>query len=211
MFGFLLLILELSRQILSAQFMKYPIGIALIIIVLTCCSDDQTEQASNDNTLVYGEQSYPMDAGMFRIDGGTENHYHVDIATTDGSITPTYVNVGNLVIPIWRPLGEKVEFWAEMYSAGTTSFTTGTFEFSTTTEQEVDDPSLKDISFFNEAYVGFDADGDNVVREEEEIMVSGGTITVKGSYPDYEILFDLQLENGRSVTGSYSGEFTVID
>lgn len=184
----------------------------LSLLIFAACSGEGTGSVGqpSGNALTYNGTSYPLAQGLADVYADTANHYNIDFALTDGYFTPFTDYGSGFPITIWLTNEARVEFSVELYSPGQDTFRTGTFFYSPVTDEGVDDPSLVGAYFFNAAsYVGFDIDGDNEVAESEEVAVVGGSVTVTGVAPNYQLAFDLQLANGLTVTGSYAGEFIV--
>lgn len=68
-------------------------------------------------------------------------------------------------------------------------------------DADTDDVSLADANFFTSGYVALSA------TDGEEVNVSGGIVVLSGEEPDYTIEYDLQLENGSTLRGTYLGSF----
>lgn len=200
--------------------LKYFLSLLLVFVTASCSSSNGANPSpgspspsnpSPGNAIVYNGSSYPVSSGLADVYAETDNHYNIDFTVTDGYFVPLTTYVGDIPITIWNVAEAKAVFSAELYSPGQDAFRTGTFSYTPLTEDQVDDPSLAGTYFFNEAYAGFDTNGDNEVDEAEEIAVTGGSVTLAGVAPNFQLSFSVQLANGRTATGSYTGEFLLID
>ena len=183
----------------------------LSLLILVACSGDGTQGVGqpSSNAVVYNGSSYPVAQGLADAYGETATHYNVDFGFTDGYFSPYTDYTDSVPVTTWINNSVRTELDLELYSPGTDGFRTGTFAYTPLSIDETDDPSLVGAYFFNEAYVGFDTNGDNEVLEAEEVDVTGGTVTVSGTAPNYQVTFNLQLANGLTVTGSFAEEFIV--
>ena len=138
---------------------------------------------------------YPLNAGAFDVWGVDEDipqdphfnqeFYVFDISRADDNLVPVYVFV-------------------DLYSAGE-SFSGGTFPFM--------DPRQDDVHnkhYFDNGFVLFNMHLDSE-EAESFYAIEGGTVNVSGSGRQYAITFDLLLDNGARVTGSYGGTFENMD
>ena len=187
-----------------------PYAVLLTTILLTGCSDDADDAvpALVQNEVRYNDTRYALQNGLLNNYGETANHFNLDFSVSDGAFTPFLTDTGNgFLITLWSVSDATVEVAAELYSPGTDGFRTGTFEYTSLSEQEVDSRSLMGQYFFNEAYVAVDANNDIDLSEDEEVRVTGGTIQVTGTYPQYTLVYALALANGATLPGSYDDEF----
>ena len=177
--------------------------------MFVACSGDGARGVGqpSGNAVVYSGSSYPLAQGLADVRNDTTYHSNVDFTIIDGYFTSFTDTTNGFPVVKWLANESQVELDLELYSPGG-GFLPGTFGYTPLT---ADDPSLIGASFFNASYAGFDTNGDDEVSEAEEIDVVGGSVTVSGSAPNYQLAFNLQLANGLFATGSYAGEFIVDD
>lgn len=171
---------------------------------------------SNPNSgLNYANQDYVVTEGLAEIQGEQAYHYQVDFRLTDGDFSfvliPYYIGNFLYYTNDWISRNNSIEVFAELYSDGATSFTTANFDFAANEDGSVGEPSRAGQSYFQNAYLAIDVNGDKETNEDEEIQVVGGTIILSGDAPNYTMSLDLQLTNGQPVKGSFQGDFLVVD
>lgn len=176
----------------------------LLLIFLGSCSKDEDEPKEAQNALTFDGVSYTMVDGIvedyghgFLFDNGSSPHYNYDFSLFDGEVT--------LIEGGYTSVGVSIEVYAELFAPGE-EFSAGTFSYvdeETATESDVEGKYIfADASVTIVPDTGSDVDYEAV----------GGSITVSGSgTTDYTIEFDLQLEGGTSLTGTYSGKFQYSD
>jgi hypothetical protein len=187
--------------------------ILTLFVICGCGGDgDDTITPTGTNQVAYDNTSYSLENGLAN-DYGTidsDNHYNIDFSVSDGLFIPFLVDIGTgILVQLWSVSEGTIEVHAELYSPGPDGFKTGTFAYTPLPEDEIEDPSLIGQYFFQDAYVAVDADGDQVLSEDEEITVTGGTIEVSGTSPRYTVMYNLALANGKTLRGSFSDEFAV--
>jgi len=182
--------------------------------LVSCDKSDENEDISpigEPNRLVFDEQSYTLENGLLLNRKESGNHYKINFMVTDGAFTAVDVFIGNVPITYWYFIGETVSLDLRLFAPGTTNFNIGTFNYSELSEDDLgENLDLADEFLFTKSQVGLDVNNDGEVEDETELFdVTGGTITVEGSFPDFRIVFDLVLENGQSVSGNYETEYAV--
>lgn len=190
----------------------YPLALCAFALLSSCSedADDPINPTAAPNQVSYNATKYSLQNGLLNNYGETDNHYNIDFSVSDGLFIPILNDLGNgFLTTIWLTSEATIEVAAELYAPGTDGFRTGTFEYTSLPESEVDDVRLVGQYFFNEAYVAIDTNGDVELDEDEEIRVIGGTIQVSGTYPRYTLVYDLALANGATLRGSYQDEFVV--
>lgn len=186
----------------------------LIACSISCDSSDENEDSpiiGQNNTLIYDNSSFGLQNGLLLNREASGNHYNIDFMVTDGGFTPLDIYIGSIPITYWYFAGETVSLDLELYAPGRAEFNTGTFAFSSLSEDDIEnDSNLADEFLFIDSEVGLDLNNDGEVESETELFeVTDGTITVEGNLPDFRVVFDLVLENGESVSGSFENKFTV--
>lgn len=182
----------------------YLILAAFFLLFLCSCSKDEDEPKNELNVLTFDGTPYTMVDGIvedyghgFLFDNGSSPHYNFDFSVFDGEVT--------LIENGYTSIGVSLEVYIELFAPGE-SFTAGTFSFvneDTATESDVVGKYI-----FADASVTVVPDSGSDVDYE----AVGGSVTVSGSgTTDYTIEFDLQLEGGTSLTGTYSGDFQYSD
>lgn len=177
------------------QLWKQSRKITLLLIVIALgvggCSKDDDEGIEPDinptNSLVYKGHTYRLnDAGYsdYGFDGSHYNQefYLFQFAEDDDDNVP-------------------VHLFLDLYSASEQTFQQGIFSFA---DYEAEDVTGK--HYFDDGYLILNmrissADADEIA------FISGGTVKVAGSGNNYKIEFDLMMNNGESVKGSYGGTF----
>ncbi|GGK83225.1 hypothetical protein ACD591_14195 [Rufibacter glacialis] len=172
-------------------------------LAVSCGDDDDDTPRPNEleyNNAKYGlNQAFTVDFGPFGFVRNSNTHYFKAFALVD--------TVGPTVQP-------KVTLELYLLSAGTASFKAGTFAYgdlSKVTSDTEAEAKFKTQNVFVESSFYIDANGDGDTEDnEEEFMITGGTIRVSGAEPNYTIDCDLQLENNKGVKAFYAGEVAAI-
>jgi hypothetical protein len=186
-------------------------------LAVSCTNDDEanTKPASSGN-IEFDGTKYSMKNGFFQdngpvnIYGEDETHYNYNFFLTDG--IPSFDNTGK----IKNIENGKIVMFTSLISPGKTEFKTGTFGYASfmddmDLEEEELEEKYKNKSFFPMAFVILDTDNDKNWEEEDEIEVSGGTIKISGTAPKYTTEYNLNLKNGKTLKGGYTGTYTKID
>ncbi|MCC9166928.1 hypothetical protein [Pontibacter harenae] len=193
---------------------------------VSCSKDDDEDTTpSLNNQIEYNGTTYNIQTGIIEdwgsvgLSDGDEDlyisndnvtHYNYDVSITDGTLQAN--SDGEL-----ENVGATVFVYAELLSPGTTNFTTGTFsyiEYEDDLTQEQIDAKYNNKSFFEDAYIVIDANGNGTLDASDASSIAyatGGTITVSGSNNNYTVDYNLTLDNGRTIVGSYSGDFQYFD
>ena len=184
--------------------------VALYLGILSACGPGSPGRMpgsgeSGANALQYGGSSRLLSNGILELYEAEGYHYNYDITLTDGSFFPISYFVGDFLYTYWAAGSDEAEIYAELFAAGAT-FQPGTFTYAPPTSGP-GSPLRPGQNYFEEAYVGVDLNGDKEIGENEELQVTGGTLTVAGSPPNLSVSFDVQLTNGLRAQGAYSGEF----
>jgi len=181
-----------TRKSLIACFPWIAFTLLFISMGILSCSKDKDEvepDIETKNELSYNGQTYPLNHGAiedYEYDGSHTNYeFHLfHIISESDPVVPTYLFV-------------------DLFSPNESGFKGGTFHYIDTDNGEVD---LEGKYYFDD---GSFARNINVETEEieEYADIKGGTVKVSGSGADYKLEFDLVLENGKNVKGSYGGTF----
>ncbi len=177
--------------------------------------DEVVEPAPTGNTS-FDNKAYDIKNGFY-VEGGAVNMYADDpthfmnyFILTDG--TPNFDDDGNA-----EDLADgKILMMGGLFSPGGTGFTPGTFNYIsfagdinlTEAQREA---KYKDKSFFNSPIIVIDTDGDKNFEEEAEINVTGGTIKISGTAPNYTVEYDLTIAGGKNLKGKFTGAFTKLE
>lgn len=193
------------------------------ICMFAACSDDDdsgtttaggTNGGSNSTSITFDGRNYNMSAGLigdFGPSGLDENtHYNYDFAITDDDlvfITDTVFNES-----YYAP-GESatISVYIELFSPDTAGFQTGTFTYID--EDDIDSAAISGNYFFSTGEIELDDDG--VVMGDldgDEFDIAGGTVIVSGTGPtSFTIDFNIQTDDGKTLSGKYSGPWIYQD
>lgn len=164
--------------------------ILLITLFFQNCSSD--DDKGNSNTVNYNNNSYELKSAL-----AFNNNYYAPEGYTNYRFyfTDNRIDVEN------AQLYGSFFVYVELESLGSEKFNPGTFVFSDSENQ----PQYK----IKSAHVNLDGNGDGLLgdSDDERIIANSGTVTVSGDNLNYTFIFDLSLENGKTVTGKYSGNF----
>ena len=185
-----------TRKSLTARFPWIAFTLLFISLgIFFSCSKDKDEAEpviETKNELSYNGQTYPLNYGAiedYEYDGSHTNYeFHLfHVISESDPVIPTYLFV-------------------DLFSPNESGFKGGTFHYIDTDNGEVD---LEGKYYFDD---GSFARNINVETEEIEEYsdIKGGTVKVSGSGSDYKLEFDLVLENGKNVKGSYGGTFSPL-
>jgi len=194
---------------LIQKFMKKIMNLkSLLLLILAgvflmSCNEDEDDNTPED-VITYDGVSYAMKDGVIYDYGAATpyivpTHYNYDFVITDASLVKKTESDGDTY---WS-IGDETTFgvYIELYSPGTSSFKTGTFEYL----EWHDDVTQADFDgkyFFSDAEVILISN-----NTEIEYEATGGTVKVLGSGLEYTLDFDLVLNNGKTLKGNYSGLF----
>lgn len=193
----------------------YPILMLALIFGFTSCSKDDETEVQTSNALVVDATTYTL-AKVAYVDypntilyGTTNTHYNYEFLTTDGSFV---VNSANEL----EDIKGKIAIYVDLYSAGATSFKAGTYTFvsgandgTLTNAQLKAKYENKNVCQYGTVLLGTIANA--TLGNATEIDVKSGSIVIEGTKPNFKIIYDLVLENNKTVKGSYSGVFTLVD
>ncbi|MEX2410708.1 MAG: Ig-like domain-containing protein, partial [Candidatus Paceibacterota bacterium] len=150
---------------------------------------DITNFEEVNNLFVYDGQTYPLEGGFILDYGefteGFRNHFFIITEKEEFYFIDDSIN-------------SNYYMYLDLESVGPESFDPGTYVYSSTTIQS------------NHLYSGLV----NFLYADDpdlEIDVTAGEVTVSISGDIYTLHFDLILENGKSLIGSISYPFTIID
>jgi mannose-6-phosphate isomerase-like protein (cupin superfamily) len=192
--------------------------IGLALLTITACggdspdNEDSSSNGASSNRLSYHGSSYPLKKGLEEFSEPKGSHYRSRFNITDGEYTSVQAQAvaGNLYYT-WLARDASVWMYGKFYSPGSTQkLSSGTFSYAPK-NVDVDSPSREQSAFFKDARVGFDVNNNGKLdRNSEFFRVVSGTISVEISGKIYTMTINVSLENGESVTGKYSGEFTRV-
>ncbi len=168
-----------------------------LLTTVSCTDDDNTPAPTPlpEDAVAYNGKNYDIDNGAV-IDWGTwENHYNYDFFLTDGEMD--FENE--------TAIGATVMIYAELWSPGTESFSTGTFTFDNSGDTD-------GKRFFETTLVVMDTNNNGELDEDDDqLTVKAGTIKVAGSDADFTVEMDVTLSNDKPMKGKYSGTFDVFE
>jgi hypothetical protein len=173
-----------------------------LLASVSCKEDEENVPApiqtgNGSGNVVFNGKTLQAKTGVYEDKGATslgedeESHYNYAFNITDASASSLTRMTFNLYL--------------EVFSAGASSFRTGTFEWFHPFEYEEEDILGKN-GFWGALYVDSNNDGALGVGDEMH-EIWGGQATVSGSGKDFTISYNLTLENGKTVTGSFTGKF----
>lgn len=184
----------------------------LLLFVLACTicmsscekdNDAQEEEQKSEGAFVYDNTSYPVKNGYLKDYGSVSGHLHYGIIVTDGSFSETD--------PDAELKNYKVSSYIELYPDGNT-FKEGTYTYINENNYNTDAELIAattNKSYMSQAGIGIDLNSDGNLVDSEMFIMTDGSVTVakgSGNY-NYTITYDLTLEGGKKVTGSFSGTF----
>lgn len=174
---------------ISLKPLRFFLYFLLSVSIVACSKDDENEPDIDvENILEYNGQSYNLNyGGLGKTDyDGTYSNYQFHVFQ---------LNEGRDIVPIY--------LFLDLYSPNE-EFKGGTFEFA---GEETD---VEGKAFIGN---GFLIKNMTVSEEnaEEVAYVVGGTVKVSGSGNNFELAFDLQTNNDKTIKGSYGGSFESLD
>lgn len=178
------------------NFLNYAVWLLALsgISFFSSCSDDDDDGPSRE--VSYKGETYIL-SESFVIDYGNfyPGYTNYDFILTDGQFTSLEDEITNATVVVY----------AELISPDENAFLTGTYTFD-------DSADPGDNRFFYDAGILIDENDDQTINElDAYIEATGGTIQVSGDPYNYTLTFNLTLEGGEALTGSYAGSFTYRD
>ena len=193
----------------------YPILMLALIVGFTSCSKDDKDEVQTSNALVVDATTYSLAKGAYidysntMLYGSTNTHYNYEFLTTDGSFV---VNSANEL----EDIKGKIAVYVDLYSAGAASFKAGTYTFiNGANDGTLTDAQLKtkyenkNVCQYGSLLLGTIANAS--LGNATEIDVKSGSVVIEGTKPNFKIIYDLVLVDNKTVKGSYSGAFTLVD
>lgn len=168
-----------------------------LLATVSCNDDDQTPtpEPLPVNAVSYNGKNYTIDNGSVIDWGSWEDHYNYDFFLTDGEMD--FENE--------TAVDATVMVYAELWSPGTESFTTGTFNYDNS-------GVTGDKRFFENAAVVMDTNNNADLDENDDhLTVKAGSFKVSGSGTSYTVEVDVTLSNNKLLKGRYSGTFEIIE
>lgn len=188
------------------------------LLATVSCKDDNDEAPAPDpdptpapapapapepNTLTYDDRSYEArigwieDFGPVSETGEEATHYNYVITVTD-----------------FLEEGDDMSFIlaADMYSLGNDRFRAGTFSW--VDHENYDEEDLNNSIFIAALYIDGNEDGDLedfATGDDVVLEATGGEITVTGTAPNLTITYEIDFEEGKTLTGTYEGDFEFAD
>jgi len=171
---------------MRTKILFYGLMLSTFALMLACSKDDSIPDTDGKNELTYDGQIYPLTNGTYETYGFDGEHFNQEFSVFDAT------RINESLVPVY--------VFVDLYAAGET-FSGGTFPFMHYGQDDVTDKY-----YFDDGYVILNM---NVATEDAEsfLAVAGGTVKVSGSGNTYSIAFDLLLDNGKRVTGSFEGTF----
>lgn len=177
--------------------LKLSIFFLLIGIAVSCKDSDGGDPVpALTNAVEYNGKTYNLldglifDYGAFGL--GTNNnltHYNYDFAVVNGEIKQ--------VNGVYDEDNVTAGIWVELYSPGTDSFEPGTFTYMD--EKNMTESAIANKYFFkNASFLAVEEQGYTF------LYVKGGTVKVSGTANNYTLEYDMVLEDGKPLKGSFS-------
>jgi hypothetical protein len=100
---------------------------------------------------------------------------------------------------------------ASIHTPGPGEFTSATFTYEPESTDE-DGPAVAGRNFFQDGSFGVDINNDGAIEsaDGESLDITGGTIAISKSGEIYSVSFNISLENGVDVSGTFSGDFLTV-
>ena len=195
----------------TTRFIQWSALVLVGAMMASCSSDDEkVVEPEAKNAFTYDGKEYGLKDGYI-VDYGNidpfynydDTHYNYDFYISDGEYVKEQED-------IWYDAVDAVtEISLYLFYPSSTTF--GEAEFAFYDDETILD-DIRDKAVFA-AEVWFDANGNGVRDEDGDpwIDATGGTVTVTGSDKNYTLFYELQLEDGKTVKGSFSGEFKITE
>ncbi|WP_425391249.1 hypothetical protein [Ekhidna sp.] len=177
------------------------LGVTISIFLSSCSKDDGP--SSGENVLTFDGNAYTMVDGLVSDYGSgfpyssdqSTAHYNLDFTVFDGEIT--------LFEDGFSSVGVTLEVYVELFAPGE-SFSAGTFQYVDDDASASETENKHVFSAGEVIVVGSSSDN--------EYEVTGGSVVVSGSgNTNYTLTYNLQVEGGRTLTGTYAGSFKYED
>jgi len=183
------------------------------MVGLLSCSKDDGDDVSAGSDIVFDGKTYAMVDGLISdygsyepIDGGSpDTHYNYDFDIIDAELVTITESDGSTYQG--PAANTTIHVYVELFSPGTSTFNAGTFTYMSDDAATAADIAGKFFFFGGE--VELDTDGvENGDLDGPEYEINGGTVTVTGTNKDdFALTFDVTTSGGKTLTGSYSGDF----
>lgn len=169
----------------------------LASVLLFGCSksdDDDVEPAAN-NSFIINDQEYALDAGLIENYGETD----LDVYDFDITLYSSAVTVVEEDGEYYELAGEGNALYFDFASSTESDLAPGTYTYSDAYEVGTFavGAAVADADFGSESGTGY--------------FVESGTVTVEKDGDTYKITFDVTLDTGDNMTGSYSGLLKLYD
>jgi len=181
-------------------------------------SNEPNPPVNASQSLNFGGTTYALTTGFeetfrYRPDSG-DNHSQAEMSVADDVFLififqPIGLSPG---FTTWSPAEETVWLRADLFAPGGNGVVTGTYNY---VPDSTDDESASLIgqSFFQDGHVHVDINGDGEIEDDdnEKLEITGGTITIERLGNTTRMTFNVTLENGVPVSGSYEGSFALYE
>ena len=159
-----------------------------------------------DNALLHRGSQYAVNNGLIRIGRKEGNHVPTRLDIADGVFLPRTIYYGDIPVTVYEPVSGVAEMEFRLYSAGE-DFAAGTYSFLPPPEEGSIIPNPQGQHYIERGTVHLDLNGSGDVTNEEKRDITGGSVTVKNREGGMSLVFDLVLEDGTQVVGSYNKTF----
>lgn len=200
----------------STKYIKFT-ALFLVGSIMLSCTEEEDLKPTATNSFTYSGNEYPLNDGYITEPGNRDplnrpddvdaSHYALFFHITDGvyEITP---DPNNPVVGDVDHVNAKYVLYLPLYYSSTSTFGNG--EFTYVNEETATRDEIKNKSVFADASVWFDENGDGDWTYYEALKAVDGTVTAEGKDRNYTLFFELQLEDGRTLKGSYTAEFKYL-
>ncbi len=163
------------------------------LLVLSSCGDDDDDDTQQDvvNELTVGGQAFTGTDGLIIDIGSIVTHYQYTIGISDASLDVSSSGNG---FRFSTSSSFLISFGAASFEPD--AFQTGEFSYLSS----IDTVPL-DNYFFSGTFTNVDTG--------TTLNITGGTITISGTSPNFTVQFDVDLQGGEKITGAYVGAFDI--
>jgi hypothetical protein len=203
--------MQLTTHIMKIKLLQFLL-IGLVVFISSCEKDGGIKpEILTKNKVEYNGENLLLNSAGFvdyslrTLYGNTSTHKNVDFYTIDGSFVTN--KTGSLL-----DIRGKTVVFAELNSPNLNLIEEATYTFiDDSKDGTLNDKELKEKYegkyFFSNAYLIKGSLSASLLTFNENIDVVSGTVKVSGTKPNYLISYDLLLEDGKTVKGSYAGNF----
>lgn len=187
--------------------------------VMFSCSDDEDENAPKiTNSLTYAGTEYSINAGNIEDYGQTNmfnysdpesgEHYNSTFYLTDGDYELVETNTGE---KFYRMNNGTYGIKFDLFYPSTSVFGDGEFTYVDSDNTTPDEIKNKTVFTWFSIWFDLNKNGKKDYEEEStEVFAAGGEVTLQGSDKHYVVTFEVPMSDGKTITGSFEGDFDFI-